>query len=59
MMDTLIAQYKLKKPLFSLRLPRYADPERKLGKLTLGEIENIQESQNLVFRDIAPFSRYV
>jgi hypothetical protein len=59
LMDTLMIQNKLMNPSISLRLPRYGDPERDLGRITFGAIEDSQESSNVAFRDVAAFSRYV
>lgn len=55
--DTLISQNVLKQPLFSLRSPRYGDPERSRGKLMLGAVEDIPESVDVTYRDVVPFSR--
>jgi hypothetical protein len=59
LMDTLMTQNKLINPSISLQLPRHGDPERDLGKITFGAIEDSQESSNVAFRDVAAFSRYV
>ncbi|KAF2125131.1 acid protease [Dothidotthia symphoricarpi CBS 119687] len=55
--DTLISQNVLKQPVFSLRSPRYGDPEQHTGRLTLGAIESVPQSINITYRDVVPFSR--
>jgi hypothetical protein len=56
--DSMIAQQKLSQPLYSLRLPRYGDPERNLGVLTFGAIGDTTESASVIFRNVTAFSRY-
>lgn len=49
----MITENKLEKPMFSLSLPRYADPDSpKTGKLTLGGIEEDRSSLDIKYADI-------
>lgn len=49
----MITQDKLERPMFSLSLPRYADPDSpKIGKLTLGGIEDGYSNLDIKYADI-------
>jgi hypothetical protein len=57
-LDTLITQRKLARPMFSLRSPRFADPAHEVGKLMLGGMDSGIEEENVAFSDVLPFAMY-
>ncbi|KAK7963882.1 aspartic peptidase domain-containing protein [Apiospora saccharicola] len=56
LVDTLITQGKLAKPLFSLRFPRLGDPNAMAGVLSLGEIEPEFMVKPIKYSDVVQFS---
>ncbi|KAK8113058.1 hypothetical protein PG984_013584 [Apiospora sp. TS-2023a] len=56
LVDTLITQGKLAKPLFSLRFPRLGDPNAIAGVLSLGEIESEFMVKPIKYSDVVQFS---
>ncbi|KAF2159424.1 hypothetical protein M409DRAFT_30042 [Zasmidium cellare ATCC 36951] len=57
-MDTLLAQGKLAKPLFSLTFPRRYDPDSIKGSLTIGGIENIPAASKVTYSDMIDTLNY-
>lgn len=57
--DALVAGGIVKKPLFSISLPRLGDPDSKpVGKLTLGDIEPEYAGLNITYSDIINSTKY-
>ncbi|KAK2604340.1 hypothetical protein N8I77_007281 [Diaporthe amygdali] len=57
--DALVAGGIVKKPLFSISLPRLGDPDSKpVGKLTLGDIEPEYAGLNITYSDIINSTNY-
>ncbi|KAK8036231.1 hypothetical protein PG993_008845 [Apiospora rasikravindrae] len=56
LIDTLVIQRKLAKPLFSLRFPRLGDPNAMAGALSLGEIEEEFMVKPIRYSDVVEFS---
>ncbi|KAK7911628.1 hypothetical protein PG985_014109 [Apiospora marii] len=56
LVDILITQGKLAKPLFSLRFPRLGDPNAIAGVLSLGEIEEEFMVKPIKYSDVVQFS---
>lgn len=58
--DALVSSGTVKKPLFSISLPRLGDPDSELvGKLTLGDIEPEYAELNITYSDIINSTKYV
>lgn len=59
LIDSLITQGKLAKPLFSLRFPRLGDPNAMAGAVSLGEIEGEFIVKPIKYSDVVQFSSSV
>lgn len=59
LIDTLITQGKLAKPVFSLRFPRLGDPNAMVGVLSLGEIEEEFMVKPIKYSDVVQSSSWV
>lgn len=57
LVETLISQGKLARPLFSLRSPRLGDPAVKTGMLTLGRVDEEYQHLDIQYDDVLQFAR--
>lgn len=56
-LDTMIQQNILKRPVLSLSFPRFGDPEQEKGKLMLGEVQSIPATSPPAYCNVIGFSR--
>lgn len=57
LVETLISQGKLVRPLFSLRSPRLGDPAVMVGTLTLGQIAEEYQDLDIHYDDVLQVAR--
>lgn len=57
-LDTMIMQKILKRPVLSLSFPRFGDPEQRKGKMMLGDVEqHLPFASTLKYCNVIEFSR--
>ncbi|OAL57431.1 acid protease [Pyrenochaeta sp. DS3sAY3a] len=56
-LDTMIQQKILKRPVLSLSFPRFGDPKQEKGKMVLGDVESIPGTSPPAYCSVIGFSR--